>query len=95
MNDASAPSDRYRQGMATRRAVLGEVGLPVQDRIAALASFNVGIELAQLVFVAIVLVPLAALARHPGVYRRVAVQAGSLAIAACGAVWLVERTASL
>lgn len=76
-------------------SVLGEVGLPMQDRLVALASFNIGIELAQLCFVAIVLVPLAALARHPGAYRRVAVQGGSLAIAAFGAVWLVERSLSL
>jgi hydrogenase/urease accessory protein HupE len=76
-------------------SVLGEVGLPMQDRLVALASFNVGIELAQLACVVIVLIPLAALARHPGVYRRVAVQGGSLAIAAFGAVWLVERSLSL
>jgi hypothetical protein len=76
-------------------SVLGEVGLPIQDRLVALASFNVGIELAQLAFVAVVLLPLAALARHPGTYRRVAVQGGSLAIAAFGAVWLVERSLGL
>jgi hydrogenase/urease accessory protein HupE len=76
-------------------SVLGEVGLPIRDRLVALASFNVGIELAQLAFVAAVLLPLAALARHPGTYRRVAVQGGSFAIAAFGAVWLVERSLGL
>jgi len=71
-------------------SVLAEVGLPTAQRLVALLSFNVGIELAQLAFVAVVLVPLAIAARHRQ-YRRVVVQGGSLAIAAFGCVWLVER----
>jgi hydrogenase/urease accessory protein HupE len=76
-------------------SVLAEVGLPMQDRIVALASFNIGIELAQLAFVAVVLLPLAAFARYPGAYRRFAVQGGSLAIAVFGGVWLIERSLGL
>ncbi len=71
-------------------SVLAEVGLPTAQRVLALAAFNVGIELAQLAFVAAVMVPLVWAARHPG-YRLVVVRGGSLAIAACGCVWLVER----
>lgn len=71
-------------------SVLAELGLPPAHRVLALLSFNVGIELAQLAFVAAVLVPLARLARHDG-YRRFVLQGASLAIAACGGVWLVER----
>ena len=76
-------------------SVLAEVGLPMQDRVVALASFNIGIELAQLAFVAVVLLPLAAFARYPGAYRRLAVQGGSLAIAVFGGVWLIERSLGL
>lgn len=71
-------------------SVLAEVGLPTGQRLVALASFNIGIELAQLAFVAVVLVPLSLLARDKH-YRLVVVQGGSLAIAAFGCVWLVER----
>ncbi len=75
-------------------SVLAELGLPPMHRVLALLSFNVGIELAQLAFVAAVLVPLAHLARHDG-YRRFVLQGASLAIAACGGVWLVERSVGL
>jgi len=71
-------------------SVLAEVGLPAGQRALALAAFNVGIELAQLVFVGIVMLPLVAAASHRA-YPRVVVQGGSLAIAICGCVWLVER----
>jgi hypothetical protein len=71
-------------------SVLAEVGLPVGQRALALAAFNVGIELAQLVFVALVMLPLVWAAGHRS-YSRVVVQGGSLAIAICGCVWLVER----
>lgn len=71
-------------------SVLAELGLPTSHRVLALLSFNVGIELAQLCFVAAVLVPLARMAHHEG-YRRFVLQGASLAIAACGGVWLVER----
>ncbi|HET6585928.1 MAG TPA: HupE/UreJ family protein [Nannocystaceae bacterium] len=71
-------------------SVLAEVGLPMGQRALALAAFNVGIELAQLVFVGIVMLPLVWAAGHRS-YPRVVVQGGSLAIAICGCVWLVER----
>jgi hypothetical protein len=71
-------------------SVLAEVGLPIGQRALALAAFNVGIELAQLVFVGIVMLPLVWAAGHRR-YPRVVVQGGSLAIAICGCVWLVER----
>ena len=73
-------------------SVLAELGLPPAQRVLALFSFNVGIELAQLVFVSVVLVLLARLAHHDG-YRRFVLQGGSLVIAICGAVWLIERAA--
>lgn len=75
-------------------SVLGELGLPAAHRVLALLSFNVGIELAQLAFVAAVLLLLSALARFAG-YQRYVLQGGSLAIATFGGVWLLERSLGL
>ncbi len=71
-------------------SVLADVGLPAQQHAVALLSFNVGIELAQLTFVALALVPLAWLARK-SFYRPVVMQGGSIVIALCATYWLVER----
>ncbi|UJR80161.1 HupE/UreJ family protein [Sandaracinus amylolyticus] len=70
--------------------VLAELGLPAQARVLSLLAFNVGIELAQLAFVAVMLSPLAWLAGKPG-YRTWIVRGGSIAIALLALVWLVER----
>lgn len=71
-------------------SVLAGVGLPASGTLVALLSFNVGIELAQLAFVAIVIVPLVWLGRreHYAVFVRVA----SGAIAALALYWTVTRT---
>ena len=75
-------------------SVLKELVLPTGDRVVALLSFNVGIELAQLLIVAIVLGPLAWAAKKTW-YRRAVVQAGSLAIAVVATYWFVERALGL
>jgi hypothetical protein len=75
-------------------SVLADVGLPTAHRALALAGFNVGIELAQLAFVMLVMLPLVWAAGHRR-YPQVVVRGGSLAIAACGCVWLVERSLGL
>lgn len=70
-------------------AVLAEVGLPAGNRVLALVAFNVGIELAQLAFVAVVLGPIAWAARferYPLVVRVLSALIGALAI-----VWVIER----
>jgi hypothetical protein len=72
-------------------SVLGELGLPLAERTTALAAFNVGIELAQLGLVALLLWPLARLARSRN-YRPLVMQLGSAAIACAAVVWLLERT---
>lgn len=71
-------------------SVLAELGLPRQHTVAALLSFNVGIELAQLAFVAVALAPIAWLASKEG-YRNVVVRGGSVVIGLLAAVWLVDR----
>jgi hypothetical protein len=75
-------------------SVLAEYGLPTGHRVLALLCFNVGIELAQLAFVAVVLFPLAWAARYDG-YRAVVVRGGSVVIALLAAVWLAERALGL
>lgn len=75
-------------------SVLAEYGLPSGHRVLALLCFNVGIELAQLAFVAVVLGPLAWAARYDS-YRNVVVRGGSVVIALLAAVWLAERALGL
>jgi len=72
-------------------SVLRELGLPAEDTVLALVSFNVGIELAQLAFVALAIGPLLAAAKQPAAYERWLVRGGSLAIAAMASFWVVER----
>ncbi len=70
--------------------VLGELGLPDRERLAALLAFNAGVELGQL---AVLLAAFAAIGwlRHRPWYRRRLVVPLSLAIAATGLYWAVER----
>ncbi len=70
--------------------VLAELGLPAQARVLSLVAFNVGIELAQLVFVGVLLYPLAWSATLRG-HERWIVRGGSICIAALASFWLVER----
>ncbi|RLB49667.1 MAG: hypothetical protein DRJ42_20515 [Deltaproteobacteria bacterium] len=71
-------------------AVLAEQGLPGSQRVLALVAFNVGIEVAQLAFVAAFMVPLGALAKWEG-YERVVVRGGSGVIAVIAGYWFVTR----
>jgi len=70
--------------------VLLDLGLPDQTLLAALAGFNLGVEAGQLAIVAAVL-PAAYWLRRSSLYGRLALPAGSGAIAAVGGVWLLER----
>jgi HupE / UreJ protein len=69
---------------------LADAGLVGADRFWPLLGFNVGVELGQLLVVALVL-PLAWALRGTRVYRGPVLRGGSLAIAALAAVWLAER----
>jgi hypothetical protein len=68
---------------------LTELDLSRQALVRALIGFNVGVELGQLAFIAVVLPPLA-WASRPGRLPRLP-QILSVIVAAAGAVWLVER----
>jgi hypothetical protein len=72
--------------------VLGELGLPVNARASALIGFNLGVELGQLAIVALALPLLYAVRRWPA-YPRAVMAPASLALAACGGFWLIERVA--
>jgi hypothetical protein len=71
-------------------AVLVDLGLPRAELARTLFGFNVGVEIGQLAFVAIVL-PVVFLLRRSIFYRRVGLVGGSIAITVLASVWLVER----
>jgi hydrogenase/urease accessory protein HupE len=70
---------------------LAEVGLPQGAIPVALLMFNVGVELGQLVFVAVALAAGAALARLPSSRRRWMPHAASYAIGTVAMFWVIER----
>jgi hypothetical protein len=70
-------------------SALTELGLPREAMVRALVGFNVGVELGQLAFVAVVMPPLVWLAK-PGRLARLP-QVLSVLVAIMGGVWLVER----
>jgi hypothetical protein len=70
--------------------VLSGLGLPRERFLSALLSFNAGVELGQLAVLALAFL-LVGWARGRAGYRRFVVVPGSLAIAAVGIYWFVER----
>jgi len=71
--------------------VLREMGLPPRALGWSLFAFNVGVEVGQLLVVAVVATTLAALrSRSEAAGRQIAV-AGSVAVMAAGAYWFIER----
>ena len=75
-------------------AVLSELNLPRAAFAWVLLQFNVGLELGQLLIVAIATTALFTLRRWRG-YARWVVGAGSLAAIVVAALWLIERTANV
>ncbi|NKF22274.1 HupE/UreJ family protein [Solimonas marina] len=73
-------------------AALRELGLPPQNFLGSLVSFNVGVELGQLTVVAIALL-LTGWFRRRIWYRKLVIVPGSLVIAAIALVWTVQRIA--
>ncbi|MGP4788381.1 HupE/UreJ family protein [Psychrobacter sp. 1Y11] len=70
--------------------VLVDLPLATSERVLALLSFNVGIELGQLVFIILVF-PLALLLRHTSFYKTVIFYLGSLVSIVIALWWFVER----
>jgi uncharacterized membrane protein len=73
-------------------SVLGEFGLPEGTFIPALIGFNIGVELGQLAIIAVAAVLFWTWAARQSWYRKAITIPASLAIAAVGAFWVVERT---
>ena len=74
---------------------LSEVGLPSGEIPLALFAFNVGIELGQLAFVAVVLLATAALVRLPWRWPRWAAAVPAYGIGTFAVYWVCERVAGL
>ncbi|MEE8524145.1 MAG: HupE/UreJ family protein [Thermoanaerobaculia bacterium] len=74
---------------------LAEVGLPPGEIPLALFSFNVGIELGQLAFVAVVLLVTAALKALPVRWPRGSAVMPAYGIGSLAVYWFIERVASL
>jgi hydrogenase/urease accessory protein HupE len=71
--------------------VLSKVGLPRSEYLTALVSFNVGVEAGQLTVITIALVVLGLPFRAKLWYRQRVVVPASLAIAAVGLYWAIQR----
>ena len=74
--------------------VLGELGLPDQERLLALVTFNLGIELGQLAVILAAALTFGWFRSRPWYRRRLAVPA-SAAIALAGLAWAAERALGL
>jgi len=74
--------------------VLQELGLPRSQAAYALVSFNVGVELGQLTVIAAMYLIVVSWAKNRAWFRPRFVIPASLAIAAMGLFWMVERIAS-
>lgn len=70
---------------------LREIGLPESDVPMALLTFNVGVELGQLVIVALCLIALALLRRFLPLYQRRAVLAATYGIGITASFWFLQR----
>jgi hypothetical protein len=72
-------------------SVLGEFGLPAGQFVAALIGFNVGVEVGQLTVIAVAFLVVGYWFGKKDWYRSRIATPASLAIAAVGAYWFVER----
>ena len=72
-------------------SVLADLNLPNSSLVLSLLGFNIGVEIGQLILVALV-IPLAYLTRSSAAYPRFALQTGSVVIAAVSFGWLLERS---
>ena len=70
--------------------VLGELGLPSDQKLLTVLAFNLGVEFGQLVIIAAAL-PLMVLINKYNIKPRYFLTAGSTVIAVIAAIWIVER----
>jgi HupE/UreJ protein len=70
---------------------LAQVGLPADEIPLALFAFNIGIELGQLLFVAMVLVARVTLGALPAQWPRATALIPAYSIGALAAFWVIDR----
>lgn len=75
-------------------SVLIDLGLPGKSLALALAGFNLGVEVGQVMIVGL-FIPLAFLVRHAWFYQRFILNVGSVMIAFVALIWLIERSMNL
>ena len=75
-------------------SVLAELGLPQETLVLSLLGFNVGVEIGQLVIVAVFL-PCAYFLRQTPFYRRGIFLGGSVLTLMIALVWFIERAFDL
>ncbi|MBI4290070.1 MAG: HupE/UreJ family protein [Betaproteobacteria bacterium] len=75
-------------------SVLADLGLPKESLLVALVSFNLGVEIGQLVIVSLFL-PLAFALRATWLYQRLVMTGGSVAVVVIALIWLAERALNL
>jgi hydrogenase/urease accessory protein HupE len=73
-------------------SVLSELGLPRHALGWSLAAFNIGVEIGQLVIVALIAALLALLSRYSRTLTRRCALFGSIGVMATGMYWFIERT---
>lgn len=70
---------------------LSEFGIPDDHFFSALLGFNVGVEIGQIGFAAVVYLLIFKLMKKPATYRNFVLIPGSLFVGAMGLYWVVER----
>jgi hypothetical protein len=75
-------------------SALGPMRLPPFATAIALGSFNIGVEIGQIAL-ALLLVPIAFVSRHDGIYRRIVTPIASFAAVLLAGAWLLDRVFGL
>lgn len=84
-------------GLVHGAAIAGaliELGLPASGRVWALLAFNLGVETAQLVLIAVI-VPITFRYRHVAAFRNGVLVPSSAFVAIAGLAWLIQRAFAL
>lgn len=70
--------------------VLGELGLPADQKVLTVLAFNVGVEIGQLIIVVLAL-PLLMAVRNQRWYYRYGLTVSSMAVASLASLWVIQR----
>ncbi|MDP3516598.1 MAG: HupE/UreJ family protein [Pseudohongiella sp.] len=99
LHDSSAHSQRWRMAVTAMfglihglgfASVLGDLGVSASDTVVALAFFNIGVELGQILFVCAVLLTLA-LVRRALNMELLLIRAATFSVGGLGVFWTLQR----